>query len=68
MNFYYNEPYVFLSVISTTTAIATRAPCGPTCACYMNPCPVVVVTNPCMPNPWLVYLIDLTEILAYIFV
>jgi hypothetical protein len=57
----------FLLVISTTTTatttttVATRAPCG-TCACIITPCPFVVVTNPCAPNPWFVLLIKLQKI------
>ncbi len=49
-----------LLVISTTTTatttLATRAPCGGGCACIVTPCPVAVVTNPCLPNPWFVFL------------
>ncbi|UJR26457.1 hypothetical protein I4U23_007787 [Adineta vaga] len=39
-------------IISTTSAttIATRAPCGGSC-CIVFPCPMIVVTNPCAPNP-----------------
>lgn len=50
-------PLPCFSVISTTartTPIATRAPCGGNCACVISPCPVAVITNPCVPNPWLV--------------
>ncbi|CAF1035730.1 unnamed protein product [Adineta ricciae] len=36
---------------TTTTTIATRAPCGGSCACVVIPCPMVVITNPCAPNP-----------------
>lgn len=36
---------------TTTTAVATRAPCGTNCACVVNPCPTVVIYNPCVPNP-----------------
>ncbi|CAF1175475.1 unnamed protein product [Rotaria magnacalcarata] len=35
----------------TTTPLATRAPCGPACACMVVPCPVYIVINPCMPSP-----------------
>jgi len=54
-------------VISTTTAtttavaIVTRAPCL-ACACIVTPCPVAVVTNPCLPNPWLVVSIDIFHV------
>ncbi len=37
---------------TTTTAIATRAPSCPSCACVITPCPLIVVVNPCVPNPW----------------
>ncbi|CAF2714215.1 unnamed protein product [Rotaria sp. Silwood2] len=36
---------------TTTTTVATRAPCGGSCACIITPCPMVIVTNPCVPNP-----------------
>ncbi|CAF2052537.1 unnamed protein product [Rotaria magnacalcarata] len=36
---------------TTTTTLATRSPCGTSCACVVAPCPVAVVTNPCTPNP-----------------
>jgi len=54
-------------VISTTTAtttavaIVTRAPCT-TCACVVTPCPTTVVTNPCLPNPWLVLSLDIFHV------
>lgn len=53
-----------LLVISTTTTttVATRAPCGNNCACVVSPCPVVVIKNPCAPNPWFVVLIEFEEI------
>jgi hypothetical protein len=37
-------------ITTTTTTIATRAPCT-TCGCIVIPCPTVVVTNVCSPNP-----------------
>ncbi|CAF3682265.1 unnamed protein product [Adineta steineri] len=39
-----------ISTTAATVAIATRAPC-PSCVCIMTPCPLVIVTNPCSPNP-----------------
>ncbi len=57
MHFFKNIISMFFLVISTTTTttttIAIRAPCGPACACIVTPCPIIVVVNPCLPNPWL---------------
>ncbi|CAF1628166.1 unnamed protein product, partial [Adineta ricciae] len=36
---------------TTTNTITTRPPSCPSCVCIVTPCPVVIVTNPCLPNP-----------------
>ncbi|CAF0950672.1 unnamed protein product [Rotaria sordida] len=46
-----NCQQVITTTTTTTTTVATRPPCGNACACIVTPCPFVIVTNPCVPNP-----------------
>ncbi|CAF4064985.1 unnamed protein product [Adineta steineri] len=46
-----NCQQIITTTTTATTTLATRAPCDGGCCCIVIPCPTIVITNPCLPNP-----------------